>query len=96
MFLPQQECRSFRRMALDAPITISKGTVVTTGICRDLSSTGMSITFSEASLQAGDVIQIQLATSDQRFAPLDAEATVLRINKQSQGFDAAVQFISMK
>ena len=96
MFLPQPESRSFKRMLLDLPISITKGALTTTGICKDLSSTGMSISFTDENLLEGDVIQIQLATSDQRFAPLDAQATLLRINKLQQGFDAAVQFIYMK
>lgn len=96
MFFAQQEQRSFKRMELDLPITITKGSLVTKGICKDLSSTGMSITFTDKNLQVNDNVQIKLATNDQRFPPLDAEATLIRVDTTTQGFSAAVQFISMK
>ena len=96
MFFAQQEQRSFKRMELDLPITITKGSLVTKGICKDLSSTGMSITFSDKNLQVDDNVQIQIATNDQRFPPLDADAILIRVDKMDHGFSAAVQFISMK
>jgi len=96
MFFTQDDKRSFKRMELDVPIEITKGTLVVKGICKDLSSTGMSISFNNAELQNGDEVQIQLATSDERFPPLDAQATLLRVDQENEGFVAAVQFNSMK
>jgi len=96
MFFAQDDKRSFRRMELDLAIQITKGSSVIKGICKDLSSTGMSISFSDSSLQAGDKVNIKLATADERFPPLDAEANLLRVDKTDTGFVAAVQFITMK
>ncbi|WP_022940832.1 PilZ domain-containing protein [Psychromonas hadalis] len=96
MFFAHNDKRSFRRMELDVPIEISKGSVVVKGICKDLSSTGMSITFTDTHLQAGDEVHIKLDTDDERFPPLDADATLLRIDEQDVGFSAAVQFINIK
>jgi hypothetical protein len=96
MFFAQNDKRSFQRMELDLPIEITKGTLAIKGICKDLSSTGMLITFTDANLQAGDEVHIKLDTDDERFSPLDADATLLRIDAQEIGFSAAVNFINMK
>lgn len=95
MFFAQDDQRSFKRMELDVPITITKGTLTVKGTCKDLSSTGMLIFFADTSLQANDVVHIQLDTDDKRFPPLDADATLLRVDPAEQGFSAAVQFISV-
>jgi hypothetical protein len=95
MFFAQEDKRSFRRMEIDVPIEITKGSLVVKGVCKDLSSTGMSITFTDNSLQAGDEVHIKLDTTDERFPPLDADATLLRIDSEDQGFSAAVKFIAM-
>lgn len=96
MFFAQDDKRSFKRMELDLPIAITKGSITVKGICKDLSSTGMLISFTDKSLQAGDAVHIKLNTDDVRFPPLDADATLLRIDTQEIGFSAAVQFISIK
>jgi hypothetical protein len=96
MFFTQNDKRSFQRMELELPIEITKGTAVIKGICKDLSSTGMLITFNDASLKAGDEVHIKLDTEDDRFPPLDADATLLRIDPQDIGFSAAVNFLTIK
>ncbi len=96
MFFAQDDKRSFRRMELDVPIEISKGSLVVKGICKDLSSTGMLISFNDSNLQGGDAVHIKLDTEDERFPPLDADATLLRVDAQEIGFSAAVEFITMK
>lgn len=96
MFFAQNDQRSYHRMELDVPIEIKKGTVVVKGICKDLSGTGMLITFDDTALKTGDEVHIKLDTDDERFPPLDADATLLRVDAQEIGFSAAVQFINMK
>ncbi|WP_413699306.1 PilZ domain-containing protein [Psychromonas sp. KJ10-10] len=96
MFFTQNDKRSFHRMELELPIEITKGSVVVKGICKDLSSTGMLITFNDASLQEGDQVHIKLDTEDERFPPLDADATLLRVDAQDIGFSVAVNFLSLK
>ncbi|GLS90154.1 hypothetical protein GCM10007916_12210 [Psychromonas marina] len=96
MFFAKEDKRSFRRMELDVGIEITKDTAVAQGVCKDLSSTGMSITFTDVNFKQGDKVHIKLDTADDRFPPLDADATLLRVEKTDQGFMAAVQFISMK
>ena len=95
MFFAQEDKRSFRRMEIDVPIVITKGSLVVKGTCKDLSSTGMSITFTDHNLQAGDEVHIKLDTDDERFPPLDADATLLRVDIEQQGLTAAVQFLNM-
>ena len=96
MFFAQNDKRTFQRMELELPIEISKGSMIVRGVCKDLSSTGMLITFNESKLQAGDEVHIKLDTADERFPPLDADATLLRVDEQEIGFSAAVQFINIK
>ena len=96
MFFAQDDKRSFRRMELDLPIEISKGSLVIKGMCKDLSGTGMLITFNDSNLQADDEVHIKLDTDDERFAALDVDAKLLRIDAQEVGFNAAVQFLAMK
>jgi len=96
MFFAQDDKRAFKRLALDMPIEITKGNVMVKGICKDLSSTGMLITFDDTTLQASDEVHIQLDTADTRFPPLDAQATLLRIDSEEVGFSAAVEFITIK
>ena len=96
MFFAQDDKRAFQRMELELPIEISKGSIIVKGICKDLSSTGMLISFNDTNLQAGDEVHIKLDTADERFPPLDADATLLRVDEQELGFSAAVQFINIK
>jgi len=96
MFFAQDDKRSFKRMELDLPIEITIGALVVKGICKDLSSTGMLITFVDNNLKEGDNVHIQLSTADQRFSPLDADATLLRIDEHEDRFSAAVEFMTMK
>ncbi len=95
MFLAQNEQRSFQRMELELPVEMSKGTIAVKGICKDLSSSGMLLTFKDTSFQAGDKVHIKLDTADERFPPLDAEATLLRIDEHELGFSAALKFFNI-
>jgi len=96
MFFAQDDKRGFKRFALNMPIEISKESVMMKGICEDLSSTGMLITFTDAGLQANDEVHIRLDSADTRFPPLDAQATLLRIDSLQVGFSAALEFTCIK
>lgn len=97
MYFAKNNQRSFHRMQLELPIVISKGAQIYNGICIDLSSTGMRIEYSTTELVKDDLVYIQLDTNDERFPPLDAEAKLLRVEKDEAGkFSAAVEFISLK
>jgi len=96
MFFAQDDKRAFKRLRLGMPIEISKGSLTVQGTCQDISSTGMLITFNDETLQAGDQVHIQLATSDTRFPPLDAQAILLRIDAEEVGFSAAVKLSSIQ
>ncbi len=96
MFFAHDDKRSYRRMELDLPIEITKGALAIKGTCKDLSSTGMLITFNDANLMGGDEVHIKLDTADERFPPLDVQATLLRVDEQEVGYSAAVQFLNIK
>ena len=97
MYFSKNNQRSFHRMQLNLPIVITKEGQIYNGICLDLSSTGMGISFTTEELHAGDKIYIQLDTNDERFPPLDAEAKLIRREEGENGtFTAAVEFIELK
>lgn len=95
MYFAHNNQRSFQRMALDLPITITKNGVLYHAMCHDLSSTGMSIQFTESSFQADDLVHIELKTVDKRFPPLCAQAKLIRIHKEEGRFIAAVEFLTL-
>ena len=97
MYFTQNDKRSFHRMELNLPITITKNEKKYNGICLDLSSTGMGISFASPELYANDTVHIQLDTNDERFPPLDAEAKLIRVEeREDASFTAAVEFIVLK
>ncbi|WP_019613956.1 PilZ domain-containing protein [Psychromonas ossibalaenae] len=96
MLTAHDDRREFRRMAIETSVKILKGTFELQGVCKDLSSTGMSIQLTDLSLRAGDEIEVQLGTDDLRFPPLNAQAKVLRINEQGDVFIAAIEFTVIK
>ncbi len=94
MITAQNDRRAFRRMAIESPVRINKeGGSQATGVCKDLSATGMLIELAEESFDAGDSIMLSLGTGDNRVPPLNAEAKVLRISKLETAFEMAVEFI---
>tara|TARA_R110001583_G_C5632027_1_gene407136 strand:+ start:739 stop:1032 length:294 start_codon:yes stop_codon:yes gene_type:complete len=96
MYFAQNDQRSFQRMELNLPIEISKDGNLYKGICIDLSSTGMRISFTEHGLQTSDQVHINLDTGDERFLPLSAQAKLLRVTEVGNGnFTAAVEFLSL-
>ena len=97
MYFSTNNQRSFQRMDLNIPVSITKAENVYEGICLDLSSTGMGISFSTTDLHADDLVSIQLETSDERFPPLNAESKLIRVIEAEDGtFTAAVEFITLK
>lgn len=94
MLHTNKEQRSFHRMAINLPIVIQKDGEVYKGLCLDLSSTGMRISFDKAGLHTGDQVDISLNTDNERFAPLKAVAKLLRVSEGDDGgFIAAVEFV---
>lgn len=96
MLTAKNDRRVFRRMEIEAGVKIMKGDTELQGVCKDLSSTGMSIELTQSQLKEGDQIQVMLATQDSRFPPLNADATVLRTSEQNGDFIVSVQFLTVK
>lgn len=90
-----QEKRDFRRMTVEAPVSIKYGDRKIQGVCKDLSGTGMLIHISEPVLSAGAQIQVLLDTSDSRFPSLHAEANVVRVKEESGEYVVATEFTAM-
>lgn len=96
MLITQDDRRDFRRMAIEADVKITKNSQNLKGICKDLSSTGMSIQLTDLSLQAEDEIEIQLDTKNSSFPPLIADAKVLRVSEVDNYYIVAIEFIKEK
>jgi hypothetical protein len=96
VLITKDDRRIFRRMAIEIGVKITINGTELHGICKDLSSTGMSIQLMEESLKAGDEIEVLLDTEDSRFPPLNAEAVVLRLRKLDDSYIAAIEFITLK
>ena len=96
MLITQDDRRAFHRMAIEADVKITKNSQNLKGICKDLSSTGMSIQLTDLSLQAEDEIEIQLDTKNSSFPPLIADAKVLRISEVDGCYIAAIEFTQVK
>lgn len=96
MLITKDDRRVFRRMSIETGVKITKGDTELLGICKDLSSTGMSIQLTEKSLKAGDQIEVLLDTDDSRFPPLNAQAVVLRLLEQDGYYLAAIEFTTVE
>jgi len=96
VLITQDDRRVFRRMAIETSVKVIKGKSELQGICKDLSSTGMSIQLTDKSLKAGDQIDVLLDTDDTRFPPLNAQAVILRLCEQDGHYLAAVEFTTVK
>ncbi|WP_137297400.1 PilZ domain-containing protein [Psychromonas sp. SP041] len=97
MYFAQNEQRSFHRMEINLPIEIIKDGITYHGICSDLSSTGMRISFNKPGLSTGDEVNIHLNTDDERFLPLNATAKLIRVSEYGgENFSAAVEFLALK
>jgi len=97
MLYTRDEQRAFHRMAINLPVVIKKQEEVYKGICIDLSSTGMRVSFDKPGLNSGDDIDVFLNTDDERFLPLKAVAKLLRVTEcDDKTFTAAVEFVVLK
>lgn len=92
MLREHDERRDFRRMTIDAPVTVSLGELQLQGICKDLSATGMLIHLSDPHLSAGAKIRVLLETPDARFPSLDVDARVLRVSEENGTYIVATEF----
>lgn len=96
VLIAKDDRRIFQRMAIEADVVITKGATTLKGVCKDLSSTGMSIQLNGGVLSPGDKVEILLDTHNDSFPPLNAEADILRIQEQDEKQIIAVEFTSVK
>lgn len=80
------EKRDFRRMEMNVEIEIKDiSGAAFTGICRNLSGTGMQI-LSDRKLSEGDQVQVSVPSNHQRLSGLEAECRVVRCQPESEGY----------
>lgn len=80
------EKRDFHRMQVNSVIEItnSKGEVFT-GVCRDLSATGMQL-FLERPVAVGEELETLLRPASDQFPPLETICEVIRCEPEGDGF----------
>lgn len=90
-----KEKREFRRMVMDAPVTLIHQHDRVEAICRDLSASGMAFEVKDKAFQAGDEIEVSLATASNRLPPFQAKAKVVHVVQVSGGQRVGVEFVSV-
>ena len=80
------EKRDFHRMRVNSPIEItdSRGNTFT-GICRDLSATGMQLQV-DREVAVGEELKTVLAASGDQFPPLETVCEVIRCEPDGDGY----------
>jgi len=94
--IKNDERRIFRRMAIEAAVTVRLGDSELQGTCKNLSSSGMSIQLIEANLNPSDQIQVLLTIQDHYLPPLNIEAKVMRVQAMGGIYIVATEFLAIK
>lgn len=98
--LSRNDNRHYFRMMINAEVTLminepQQGRTIT-GMCRDLSASGMSVEIDEP-LEPGTLIRVRLASNSSSIPPLDATAKVMRCGQEDKGehYQLGLAFIEM-
>jgi c-di-GMP-binding flagellar brake protein YcgR len=97
--LSRNDKRHFFRMMVNANVQIlindpESGREIT-GICRDLSATGMAVEIDEP-LEMGTLLHLRLESTNSSIDSLDAHAKVIRCSQESEDlYQIGVLFIEL-
>ncbi|GGA63714.1 hypothetical protein GCM10011369_01330 [Neiella marina] len=83
--ITQGERRNFIRMSVDTPIRVKRldsGDTIS-GTCQNLSATGLAVILSEP-LKMGEEVEVFIDSTGDNIRPLEATATVLRMDPIEQ------------
>lgn len=90
------EKRDFHRMRVNSEIQITTLDGRTfSGICRDLSGTGMQL-YVEQPVAEGDELVTLLAASGDNFPPFESSVRVLRVEPEGNGYLLGTAIIEVK
>jgi hypothetical protein len=78
------EKRDYIRMTIDAEVTLRFKGLAFSGVCIDLSSSGMQVQ-SQSQLAVGDVLAVHLPSPTPNLDPYDVDAEVVRIQDLGDG-----------
>jgi len=81
------EKRDFIRMQVETAISLTYGEQTCSGVCLDLSSTGMQV-LAKTSLQLGDRAQVHIPSPHSELKGLEAETEVVRVEAHEDGRQA--------
>lgn len=87
--------RAFRRMLINAPVTITQGSHSLVGICRDLSGSGMALFVDANGLDPAQPVDLSLGTCSNRLPPFRAQARIIRLDQDEEGYRLAVEFVTV-
>lgn len=78
------EKRDFIRMRVETTVTLEHGDTKLSGVCIDLSSTGMQI-LARTNLSMGDKLRVLIPSEHSELKGLDAQTEVVRISQLDDG-----------
>lgn len=78
------EKRDFIRMQVETVVSLTHGEQTCSGVCLDLSSTGMQV-LAETTLQLGDRVQVHIPSAHSELKGLDATTEVVRVGTHEDG-----------
>jgi len=93
VLINSKEKRAFRRMIINAPVTLLQGGQQYVGICQDLSANGMAISVSQHQLDIHQPLRVSLATCNNLLPPFEARARVIRTLEGKKGQLLALEFV---
>lgn len=90
------EKRDFHRMRVNSEIRLTTMEGQTfTGVCRDLSATGMQL-YVEQPVAEGDELVALLEASGDNFPPFETSVRVLRVEPEGSGYLLGTTIIEVK
>ena len=78
------EKRDFIRMQIETTVALEHGDTKLSGVCIDLSSTGMQI-LARTNLSMGDKLRVLIPSEHSELKGLDAQAEVVRVTPLDDG-----------
>lgn len=78
------EKRDFIRMQIETTVALEHGVTKLSGVCIDLSSTGMQI-LTRTNLSMGDKLRVLIPSEHSELKGLDAQTEVVRISQLDDG-----------
>lgn len=95
MSLTQQDRRAFGRIKVNSAVTLVIDEQQYQVKCKDVTTEGMSLYFSQEIVCVGDLLDVIFDEQDNNFPALHVETEVLRIQQDTIGCLIALEFTAV-